>query len=133
MKLSKEEMKEQRRRLHKIYMDHDVTEFRKFLEDRSKLKPELTPYITETDEVVSELMYNMKSQLMYLGPDWQEARNHLRYKQFWEFSSAYQSIEHIPLCVACKHFREAPNKDEEPCMHLGATPSDISCRAFESL
>lgn len=131
MKLSKEEMKEQRRRLHKIYLDHDVTEFRKFLEDRSKFKPELIPYITETDEVVSELMYNMKSQLMYLGEDWQDARNHLRYKQFWEESC--RPIEEIPICATCKYFRDGPSNKEDPCMHLGATPSDISCHAFESL
>lgn len=130
MKLSKEELKAERRRLHKIYVDHDVEAFREFIKDRSSIKPELEPYISESTEVLSELMFNMKSQLIYLGEDWQAARNHLRFKQFWEDSD---SIETIPLCASCKYFREAPNDKEDPCMHLGATPADIACKAFNAI
>ena len=131
MKLNKEEMKAARRKLHKIYLDRDLPGFREFIKERSNLKPELVPYISASDDVLEELMINMKSQLIYLGPDWQEARNHLRYKQFWEGES--RPIEEIPLCANCKYFREGPTDKEDPCMHLGATPSDISCKAFEGL
>jgi hypothetical protein len=129
MKLTKEELKIERRRLHEIYLTHDTKAFREFITDRSKIKPELAPYITATEEVLSELMFNMKSQLMYLGPDWQEARNHLRYKQFWEDGDRAQ--DEIPECVTCKWFQEAPNKTESSCMQMGATPHDIACKAFK--
>lgn len=129
--MDKEKMKLERRRLHQIYLDHDIPKFREFIKDRAHDRPELIPFTGESDQVLSDLMYNMKSQLMYLGPLWQEARNVMRFKQFW--SGRRCPIEDIPLCVSCKYFREAPSPEESPCMHMGATPADISCPVYDPI
>lgn len=131
MKLSKEEMKAQRRRLHQIYLKHDIQGFREFIKDRAVQKPELLPFVTESDEVLNDLMFNMKSQLIYLGEDWQVARNHMRYKQFWEDSGL--GTDEIPLCHTCKWYQSAPNEKEVPCVQLGAVAADLSCKAYKPI
>jgi hypothetical protein len=126
--MNKEQLRAGRQRLNKIYVEHDIAGFREFIKDLSMEKPELVPYIEETDEVLSRLMFTMKSGLMYLGPQWQEARNQLRYAQFWDDSG--KSIEEIPKCMECKFFQAGP-KGEDPCIQLGAVANDIACKSFD--
>ena len=71
--MDKETLREERRRLHQIYLKHDIEGFREFIKDRAERFPELIPFIDETPKILNSLMYNMKSQLMYL-PDWQDSR-----------------------------------------------------------
>lgn len=132
--MNREEKKAERRRLHKIYLEHDVPGFREFIKDRAESFPTLIPFVGETEKVLSDLMYNMKSQLMYLGPQWQEARNVMRFQQFWEKDGkALLPLEDVPLCNNCQHFRTSPHKKEPPCMQMGATPADLACNAFVPL
>lgn len=122
--MNKEELKTHRHRLLNIYLEHDIAGFREFLRDRG-----IADYATKTDDEVSALMYEMKSQLMYLGPAWQEARNVLRCKQF-----AYETnIDTLPICATCEYFRTPPVGEEHACMHLGSTPADISCPGYRPL
>lgn len=126
-KQKKEELKLARRRLHDIYVRHDVAGFRAFIKDHANEKKKLQHFIDKPDEVLSDLMYEEKSKLMYLGDLWQEARNHKRMKAIWP---GQDNQEILPLCANCKWFRDKPSEKEEPCMHLGSVPTDICCRAF---
>jgi hypothetical protein len=126
-KMDKETLREERRRLHQIYLDHDVEAFRGFIKDRAERFPELIPFIDESTKILNSLMYNMKSQLMYL-PDWQDSRNFVRYERDWANSG--KAVEDIPKCLTCKFFREGPS-GELPCIQLGGIPSDIACLAYE--
>lgn len=127
-KEQKEELKAQRLRLHKIYLEHDLDAFREFIKDQSVVRPELMPFVDETDKVLNSLMHNMKSQLMYL-PDWQDSRNYSRYEMFWADSG--RAWDHIPKCISCKFFREGPD-GQPPCMEMFASPLDIACLAYEA-
>jgi hypothetical protein len=123
-----EKRKEDRRRLHEIYVNHDVAAFREFLRDHIPSSPQYARFVDATGDVLSYLMHTAKSQLMYLGDLWQQSRNFVRWKEMWEKSAT--PLDQVPLCVTCKHFREAPREGESPCMHLGGTPADIACRAY---
>lgn len=127
--VGKEQLKEDRARLHQIYVEHDLVAFRTFLKDKSLSDERVRPYVGASDETLNRLMHSMKSRLIYLGEAWQTSRNFLRSEQFWGKSDTSQ----IPLCVSCKHFKEAPQKNGTPCMMLGATPQDIACPGHSEL
>lgn len=126
--MDKDQRSARRRQLHQIYLDHDVAAFREFLRETGVTFDPSAP-----DEELSDLMHNMKSQLIYLGDVWQESRNHMRYQTMWQ--KAGRPRDQIPLCVTCKYFRDAPavSGEESPCMLLGATPADLACPAHQPI
>lgn len=125
-----------KQKFHKILVDHDIPAFREYLKEISKdgKNPHSSLFAAgATDEELSDLAYSMKSRLMYLGEDFQQARNIMRHKQFCEATGlAYreEDVAHIPTCSSCKFFQTAPTKSEQPCMQLGATPGDICCPGY---
>ena len=126
----KEKRKADRKRLHEIYLSHDVAAFRAFLKDQAEEHPQLRFMADATGDVLSYLMHTAKSQLIYLGDLWQESRNFCRYRSMWQDSG--RAIKDIPLCVTCVHFRDPPAEGDSPCMLLGSTPLDIACRAYKA-
>lgn len=127
--MTQDEIKERRKTLQKIYEDHDIEGFRLFLQVISKEQPGVSAYLDLPAEQLSEIMYSEKARYVYLGDSWQQARNHIRTKQFW---GAYTSPATLPLCVECSYFRTAP-EGEEPCLRLGAVPGDVACQAYNPL
>lgn len=123
-------IKARRLHLHQIYANHDVAGFRAFLSELVHEKPEVVAYAAKSNEELSTFLHMAKAQLLYLGDDWQASRNHLRNKQFYGEEHSYEGM---PPCATCSHFRTAPTKGEEPCMHLGSTPEDICCPAYEAI
>lgn len=135
----KEQLRADQKRLNKIYIEHNIPEFRLFVRDMAERKERspLRKFVDSDDETLSYMMYTMKSKLMYLGEHWHEARNVLRAKQFWcknmKISEILPLLEKINPCVSCQYFRTAPEGEEHPCMHLGSIPQDISCPEYIAL
>jgi len=134
--------KEDRMELNNIYINHDVQGFRKFLFKHGATHQNLADLIPETDEVLSELLYQAKSNLPYLGQAWQAARNHIRMQKFWRSTPLVEypapvlifmqkNSEGFPLCNSCKWFRDPPPEAQDPCMFIGATPGDICCKGWQ--
>lgn len=138
--MDKATLKKERKRLHNIYVNHDIDGFRAFIKDLSKEKPVLLPFVDAPDERLSDLMYEEKSKLMYLGDVWQEARNHKRLKKIWggvPFNRYPNIIKEnmspsgeLPRCIGCVHFRSKVG-EAEACMLVGATPGDVCCPAYK--
>ena len=138
--MEKDELKSQRRRLQQIYVSHDVEGFREFLSERVAAFPAVAKFVRADAETLSDLMYEEKSKLMYLGEVWQDARNHKRMKQVWkdsemtdEVAEAFVRDGELPKCMTCKFYYEPPSENEEdfPCMQVGAAPQDICCKAYK--
>jgi len=136
--------KDERMELNAIYIAHDVPAFRKFLFRNAAKHENFKTLINETDEVLSDLLYQAKSHLPYLGPTWQEARNHLRMKHIWtktpivEYPKAVldylnEFSEGFPICNKCRWFREPHPERDNPCMYVGASPGDICCKGWQPL
>jgi hypothetical protein len=104
--------------------DLDAVRFRRFIKD---YLPELTSWLDKTDEQLSMLMHELRSQYIGLGDDFVKSRNILRIRQFG-YSS--EDAENRPICASCKWFRTPPEGELRACMHLGSVPQDISCRGY---
>lgn len=90
------------------------------------------------DAETSELMHTLKCGQPYLGDEWQFSRN------FFRLNSLQASVAQIapasalhvylethegvpPACHTCRYFRDAPEGQNDACMHLGSTPLDYAC------
>jgi len=145
--MDKAALKRERKRLHAIYVNHDIDGFRAFIKDLSNERPVLKQFIDAPDEQLSDLMYEEKSKLMYLGPLWQEARNHKRLKRIWKpiqfkdyplaVKQAMSASGELPRCAGCSYFRHGPcledGKEEDSCILLGTAPGDVCCPAYKPL
>jgi hypothetical protein len=135
--MDKDAIKELRRRLMEIYRNHDVSGFREFIRERAPEDKRYAPYVDANDEKLSLLMYAMKSRLMYLGDTWQEARNVLRYNQFWKEGELMEQVvlnlPNMPICSKCVYFQQPIPPAVKPCMHMGAIQNDICCPAYKAI
>lgn len=124
--------KEKKLELKSILEKHDVSAFHGFCLDNG-----LEFVSRYTKEGLSRLMHVFKSRRMYLGDAWQQSRNFLRLERLKETESEwssdlknyYEEEKSFPCCMTCKYFRTGPDS-EPPCMHIGATPFDICCKAY---
>ena len=126
--MERAQFKERQKLLNRIYIEHDVPAFREFIREMATERKELAEYVEKPESVLSDLMHTAKSQLIYLGEAWQESRNVIRQKKFWEAKPMSEWPEHIalafkiqskmPMCITCDYFRDTPY-DMDPCMHLG--------------
>lgn len=141
--MDKQLLKANRRKLHQIYVTHDVTAFREFVREMSQFKPTLVGWDEKPDDVLSELMYEEKAKLVYLGPVWIEARNHKRMKKFWDGLTleeypvdisriAVANEGKLPHCMTCHYFRSPPKKGQA-CVNIGAIPEDVCCPGYKPL
>lgn len=119
-------------KLKEILEKHDVKEFRDFCMDMPELADKVSRF---TEEKISRLMYTMKARQLHFGDLAQEARNFLRkekleaYTDKWgkDLQEHVYAMDSYPLCNDCKWFRQTPQLDTHPCMHMGAAPLDVAC------
>lgn len=109
--------------------DLDAARFRKFITNHL---PELVTagWLDKTDEQLTFLLHEIRSQYIGLGDDFIKSRNVLRRKQF---GYSAEEAENKPICASCRWFREIPDGELRACMHLGSVPKDIACKGFEAL
>lgn len=107
----------------------DAARFRRFI---SNHLPECVTagWLDKTDEQLTYLLHEIRSQYIGLGDDFIKSRNILRARQF---GYAPEEIPLKPICASCKWFREIPSGELSACMHLGSVPKDISCNGFTDL
>lgn len=114
--------------LRDILIKHDVDGFREFMElHNSNLYRNVIEDMT--DDRLSFFMHEYKSVNMSYGPEWQQSRNAVRIKTIYDGNPP----EDLKLCRECRWFRDKPSVEEMSCMHLGSTPDDVICKAFEAV
>ena len=120
---------EEKKELLNTLRNLDAARFRKFV---SNHLPECVTagWLDKTDEQLTFLIHEIRSQYMGLGDDFIKSRNVLRRKQF---GYSVEVAENKPICASCKWFRQIPEGELRACMHLGSVPQDISCNGFTDL
>lgn len=121
--------------LKAILEKHDASAFKKFC-----LENDLNFVSDFTEEKLSRLMHALKARQMYHGELFQMSRNHFRLERLetsqkeWsdDLKKYVEAQNHYPICLRCEYFRKAPVGEKYACMHIGATPEDLACKAFKN-
>ena len=119
----------ERKELYESVRDLSIARFKKFIEQNI---PELVTagWLEKTDEQLTCLLHEIRSQYVGAGEDYINSRNFLKAKQY---GYTAEEAAQKPKCMDCKWFRNVPEGETMACMHLGAIPQDISCGGYESI
>ena len=140
---AKEDLKKNRQWLLKIYAEHDVDDFRRFIKAGKESRPNLAKFEDASNFVLSEILYEQKSKLPYLGALCEQARNHKRMKQIWRgvprrqypaaIRAAIKRDGVMPSCNFCRYLQNPHPTSGEACVNMGGVPSDVCCPGFTRL